>query len=97
MLAVTRLRAPDPGSDLAPALEGLLRCLSARTGFDRGQAARALDDPGLWVLVTEWADVGAYRRCLSAYDVKLAFADLMPFVLDEPSAYAAVSTASADG
>lgn len=97
MLAVTRLRAPDPVVDLGPAVEALLRSLRARPGFAIGRVGRALDDPGLWVLVTEWADVGSYRRGLSAYDVKLAFAELMPLVLDEPSAYAAVSSVAGDG
>ncbi len=32
---------------------------------------RNTDDPELWLLTTEWESVGAYRRALSAYDVKL--------------------------
>lgn len=96
MLAVTRLRAPGPDVDLATPGADLLGCLRARPGFRRGRLGRSLDDAGLWVLVTEWADVGSYRRGISGYDAKLAFAALMPYVLDEPSAYAVVSGDSPD-
>ena len=40
--------------------------------------------------MSEWEGMGSYRRGLSAYDVKLALAPLMPFVVNEPSAYEVV-------
>ena len=51
---------------------------------------RNVDDPTLWVLVTTWEHVGAYRRALSSYDVKLHAVPLLSRALDEPSAYEAV-------
>ncbi len=37
--------------------------------------------------MTTWEHVGAYRRALSAYDVKLHAVPLLGRALDEPSAY----------
>jgi hypothetical protein len=39
------------------------------------------------VLTTTWEHVGAYRRALSSYDVKLNAVPLLSRALDEPSAY----------
>ena len=57
----------------------------------RGHLGRAADDPTLWVLVTEWEAIGAYRRGLSSYDVKVSLAPLMTYVVAEPSAYEVVA------
>ena len=43
----------------------------------RGRVGRAADDPTQWVLTTEWTGVGAYRRSLSSYDVKVDAAPLL--------------------
>jgi hypothetical protein len=51
---------------------------------------RNLDDPTLWVLTTQWENVGAYRRALSSYDVKLHAVPLLSRAIDEPSAYEVV-------
>ena len=39
------------------------------------------------MLTTEWEGPGAYRRALSAYDVKLTAVPTLSRALDEPSAY----------
>lgn len=88
MLVVSRYRVPD-----AEAVEFRGRALDAldalgeQTGFVRGHLARNLDEPDLWVLSTQWANVGAYRRALSTYDVKTRAVPVMQHALDEPSAY----------
>ena len=41
------------------------------------------------MLVTTWEHVGAYRRALSSYDVKLHAVPLLSRAIDEPSAYEA--------
>ncbi len=61
--------------------------LAVRAGFVAGTVGRALDDPTLWVLATSWENVGAYRRALSSYDVKMFVVPLLSHALDEPSAY----------
>ncbi len=64
-----------------------LQALAARPGFVRGSLGRAADDPSAWVLVTEWIGVGAYRRALSSYDVKVDASPLLALGRDEPSAF----------
>ena len=70
--------------------QGALDALAARPGYVGGLLGRNLDDPGLWLLTTTWADVGSYRRALSAYDVKVAAVPLLSRAVDEPSAYEGV-------
>ncbi len=90
VLAVTRHRLPLPGyADVPAALDAardVLAVLAEQPGYLRGWLARAVDDPDVLVLAHEWADVGSYRRALSAYDVKLRW----PFLLtaaDEATAF----------
>jgi quinol monooxygenase YgiN len=94
VLAVTRFRFGTE-EELPAAARALLTGLAAQPGFVGAALGRALDDPQLWVLTTRWAAVGAYRRALSAYDVKLAFAPLMGHVVDEPGGYEVVAEAGA--
>lgn len=88
MFAVTRLRVTTEQADAcAEAVTGLLEALAARPGFRGGELGRAADDPTLWALVTRWDGVGAYRRGLSAAEVKMAGAPVWVHALDEPGAY----------
>ncbi|MGI8531108.1 MAG: antibiotic biosynthesis monooxygenase family protein [Geodermatophilaceae bacterium] len=64
-----------------------LQALSARPGYLRAWVGRSADEPGCWTLVCEWDSVGAYRRALSAYDVKLRATPLLARARDEPSAF----------
>jgi len=74
-----------------------LAVLSERPGYRGGQLARAYDDPAVWCLVTEWESVGAYRRALSAYEVKVTATPLLAQSLDEPSAYEELALAGPGG
>ena len=88
MFAVTRLRVPD---DVVPAFlrdaAELLSVLRERPGFVGGDLGRAADDPQLFALCTRWDGVGAYRRGLSAAEVKIAGAPVWVHALDEPGVY----------
>ena len=67
-----------------------LGALAERPGYVDGVVGRNLDEPGLWLLTTTWANVGSYRRALSAYDVKVTAVPLLSRAVDEPSAYESV-------
>ena len=69
----------------------------ARPGFRRGHAGRAVDDPAEWVLVSEWDGVGAYRRALGTYEVKLAATPLLAQARDDAGAFEELVTAEPDG
>ncbi|MFN8169360.1 MAG: hypothetical protein U0S36_11315 [Candidatus Nanopelagicales bacterium] len=90
MLVVTRHRLPLPGfPDTVAALDalrGVLEVLAQQSGYVRGWLARAVDDPDVLVLAHEWEGVGAYRRALSAYDVKLRW-PVLGTAQDEASAF----------
>lgn len=91
MLVVSRFRVPvDEGESFRADLQVALEALAERPGHLDGTVGRNVDDPELWVLSTRWEHVGAYRRALSAYDVKLRAVPLLSRALDEPSAYEVV-------
>ncbi|MDK3258675.1 antibiotic biosynthesis monooxygenase [Blastococcus capsensis] len=88
MFAVTRLRVDAAEATVvAEQVEALLAALAARPGFRDGDVGRSADDPTLWALVTRWDGVGAYRRGLSAAEVKIAGAPVWMHAIDEPGAY----------
>ena len=67
--------------------QAALAAFAARPGYVRGRVGRAADDPTCWVVTTEWEGVGAYRRSLGSYDVKVDAAPLLALGRDEPSAF----------
>jgi quinol monooxygenase YgiN len=79
------------------AAEQALRLLAERPGFVRGTVGRATDDPGSWLLLTEWESVGAYRRGLGGYQVKLHATPLLSQALDQPSAFEELLRIGPDG
>ena len=88
MFAVTRLRVgAGEAAALAGQVDALLAALAARPGFRDGELGTSADDPALWALVTRWDGVGAYRRALSAAEVKIAGAPVWVHALDEPGVY----------
>lgn len=89
LLVVTRYVVDDPagGESFRLRARDALDALRAQPGCLRGHVARALDDPRRWVVQTEWDSVGAYRRALSAYDVKVRAVPLMYDQVDEETAY----------
>ena len=98
MLVITRFRVPADRTTpegFRSQLEGALAVLAAQRGYVEGVVGRNVDDPELWVLQTRWSGPGAYRRALSAYDVKLNAWALLGQAIDEPSAYELATTGEA--
>jgi heme-degrading monooxygenase HmoA len=88
VFAVTRLRVPAADVPALTAASGeLLTALRARPGFRDGELGRAADDPELFALYTRWDGVGAYRRALSAFEVKLAGGPVWAYAVDEPGTF----------
>jgi hypothetical protein len=87
VLVVFRFAVPEGDTEFAGTARTALSTLAARPGFVRGRLGRAVDDPVEWTLVTEWEGVGAYRRALSAYEVKVHATPLLARARDEPGAY----------
>ncbi|MEP6851436.1 MAG: antibiotic biosynthesis monooxygenase [bacterium] len=95
MIVVNRFAVDDPAfaDELATALE----VLAARPGYLRGSAGRSTDDTADWVLVTEWAGVGDYRRALGNYQVKLQATPVLGRALDQPAAFEQLVFVAPDG
>jgi len=74
-----------------------LAVLAERPGYRSGRLTRALDDPAYWTMVTEWESVGAYRRALGGFDVKVHATPLLSESVDEPSAYETLASAAPGG
>lgn len=84
MLSVTHYVADDSFADAAASA---LTALAARAGYLGGSVGRSTDDPEQWVIVTEWRDVGSYRRALGHYDVKLRATTLLARAVDTDSSF----------
>jgi heme oxygenase (mycobilin-producing) len=74
-----------------------IEALAARPGYRAGRLGRAVDDPTRWCLVTEWESVGAYRRALGAFDVKVNASPLLAGSVDEPSGFEVLVQAGPGG
>ena len=91
MLVVNRFTVPvEDGEQFRAELAAARDVLAEQPGYVDGRIGRNLDDPTLWVLTMQWDNVGAYRRALSSYDVKLQAVPLLSRAVDEPSAYEVV-------
>lgn len=98
MIAVVQLR-PAAGSqaEFGEQAEAALRVLADRPGFRRGSLGRATDDPQAWLMLTEWDSVGAYRRALGGFEVKLRATPVLAQALDQPSAFEELLVLDASG
>lgn len=97
MIVTIHLRQHGDRADFQAQAEAALRVLAVRPGYVRGSVGRATDDAEAWLLLTEWESVGAYRRALGGYDVKLTATPLMANALDQPSAFEELLVLDADG
>jgi len=96
VLVVNRFAVADEGA-FTPRAEVALAALAGRPGFVSGSFGRAVDEPDRWCLVTVWESVGAYRRALSAFEVKVEATPLLAESLNEPSAYEVLLRAGPGG
>jgi hypothetical protein len=88
MIALTHFA--DPGPDFIARARHALAALADRPGYVRGTVGRSTDDPRAWVLLTEWTNVGSYRRALGNYEVKLHATPLLADAVDVPGGFEAL-------
>lgn len=88
MIALAHFRDGSP--DFAGRAQAALAALAARPGYLRGTLGRSTDDPEAWVLLTEWENVGSYRRALGNYEVKLHATPLLAAAIDVPGGFEAL-------
>ena len=99
MIALTHFRLDAEASEesFTGRAEVALSALAKRPGYLRGTLARSLDDPEAWTLLTEWESVGAYRRALGNFEVRLHATALLAGALDLPSAFEPLVDIGPDG
>ncbi len=91
LLVVSRFRVDAAGRrSFLDAADRALAALAVQPGCLGASLGQATDDAELLLLRTEWEGVGAYRRALSAFDVKVSAIPLLSTALDEPSAFEVV-------
>ena len=95
MISVTHFRSSDPA--FGERAQDALAALAARPGYLRGTLGRSTDDDRAWLLVTEWENVGSYRRALGNYEVKLRATPLLGEALDVPSSFESLTDIAAGG
>jgi len=86
VIVISRFVVEDH-ADFLDRARAAVAAFAACRGFKTGRVGRAADDPARWTVVTEWESVGAFRRALSSYDVKVYGAPLLAQSIEEPSAY----------
>jgi heme oxygenase (mycobilin-producing) len=98
MLVLNRFVVPPEEPDgFVDRAHAALAALAERPGYLSGRLTRALDDPAHWTLVTEWESVGAYRRALGGFDVKVHATPLLALSVDAPSAFETLASAAPGG
>ena len=95
MISVTHFRSGDPGFEHRA--QDALAALARRPGFVRGSIGRSTDDESDWLLTSEWANVGSYRRALGDYDVKLRATPLLGEAVDIATSFESLLDITADG
>lgn len=88
MIAIARFEQPlGHATDFRAELESVKAVLAQAPGFIGATVGQNLDQPTLWVLTTEWQNVGSYRRALSSTRAKLEAIPVLARAIDEPGAY----------
>ena len=79
------------------AARAAIAALAECTGFVDAHLGQSTDDAQLRTITTRWLSVGAYRRALSNFEVKMTAVPLLSTAIDEPSAYEVVHYRSPEG
>ena len=98
LLVVSRFRVPtERRPDFLRDAKAAMTVLAAQAGCRGVSLGQSTDEADLLLIRSEWDGVGAYRRGLSAFDVKVTAVPLLSTAIDEPSAYEVVIHHGADG
>ena len=97
MLVTLRFTVDADADQFVAEAGDALAALAACPGYERGQLTRAYDDPTQWCLIMEWSSVGAYRRALGSYDVKVRGTVVLGRARPEPSAFEVLASVAPGG
>ena len=92
VISISRFRVAAGDSAFAEDAAAAVARFTSSAGCEGAELVRNLDDPGLWAIVSRWADVGSYRRAFNGTEAKLVLIPLLSRAVDEASAYAEPTT-----
>lgn len=88
---ISRFSVPAESAEaFARDARAALAVLAERPGFIDARIGQSTDEEHLRVIVTRWEGVGAYRKALSNYEVKMSAIPFLSLAIDEPSAFEVV-------
>jgi len=90
-------RFRNDSAEFPSSARAAIAALAACTGFVDGHLGQSTDESDLRTITTRWVSVGAYRRALSNFEVKMTAVPLLSTAIDEPSAYEVVHYRSPEG
>ena len=98
MLVITRYRVPqEEATAFAARAREAIAILAESAGFVGASLGQSVDDASLRTITLRWTGVGAYRRALSRYEVKLAVVPFLSMAIDEPTAFEVVHERDGSG
>ena len=98
LLVITRfVVTSDQAEQFATDARAAIAVLAERPGFVDAELGQSTDDESLRVITTRWLGIGAYRRALSSYEVKLTAIPFLSLAVDEPSAFEVVHARTPEG
>jgi hypothetical protein len=86
-LLVSMRFTPDEPRAFIEQVRTAIEILAQRQGFIDARIGRAVDAESLVLVNMRWNSVGAYRRALSAYEVKVSVVPLLSSAIDEDTAF----------
>lgn len=93
LVVISRFRVSVQGrSDFLQSMDTAIMILTRQAGCLAASLGQSTDEADLLLLRTEWAGVGAYRKALSAYEVKVSVVPLLSQAVDESSAFETIRT-----
>jgi hypothetical protein len=64
-----------------------LEVLQGKSGFLAGEIFHNADSPERYLVKTDWADVGSYRKALGSMEAKIGVWPFLANMRDEPTAF----------
>jgi len=74
-----------------------IEILTQRPGFVDASVIRSVDEPEQLLVLSQWVDVGSYRRALSSTESKMGVWPFLANMHDQSSAFETLIAADAQG
>ena len=88
LIVISRFRVEaDQVAEFAANSRHAISVLATCNGFIEALVGQSTDEPDLLTITSRWQHVGAYRRALSTFEVKVSVIPFLSLAIDESSAY----------